>query len=143
MLFLLPVAVKVAQSSASDRMLSAKYRMRSSDDFARTIQGGKKRHTSTVTVYAYSYPSHIGADLTAKVGFVVSKKVGNSVVRHRVVRQLRRIIQPIVPQINDSTLIVVRAKPRAASVSFAELSRDVRTACEKLEVFQSENEAHA
>lgn len=117
--------------------------MRSSDDFARTIQGGKKRNTSTVTVYAHSCPSHIEADLAAKVGFVVSKKVGNSVVRHRVVRQLRHAIKPLVPQMHDSTLLVVRARPQTASASFAELSHDLRVACEKLEVIRAEHEAQA
>lgn len=132
MLFSLPVAVKVAQSLASDRMLSAKYRMRSSDDFARTIQGGKRQHTSTVTVYASPCPSHIEAGLSSKVGFVVSKKVGNSVVRHRVVRQLRHAVKPLLLHIQVPTFLVVRARPNAATVSFSELSRDLTYAFEKL-----------
>jgi len=57
-----------------------------------------------------------------RVGFVVSRNVGSAVVRNRVRRQLRHLVQSRLSSIPDATAIVVRATPRAAHASSAELS---------------------
>ena len=44
-----------------------------------------------------------------RVGFVVSKAVGNAVVRNRVKRVLRALMSTRVPQLPDGIDIVVRA----------------------------------
>ncbi|ERF57435.1 ribonuclease P protein component [Cutibacterium granulosum DSM 20700] len=49
-----------------------------------------------------------------RVGFVVSKAVGNAVTRHRVARQLRHLARPLAEQLPLGCLIVVRALPAAA-----------------------------
>lgn len=49
-----------------------------------------------------------------RVGFVVSKAVGNSVTRHRVQRRLRHLVVPLVAQ-RDDVHVVVRALPPAAT----------------------------
>ena len=113
-------------------MLPAQYRMRASGDFATAMRRGKRRKTHTAVVYVWYLPRHTKADLT-KVGFVVSKKVGNSVVRHRVVRQLRHIVCATLPFVCPA-LVVVRAHPSAASASFQRLETDLRTALEQLGV---------
>lgn len=53
----------------------------------------------------------------ARVGFVVSKAVGNSVVRHRVARRLRALVASRLSGIAASTDLVIRANPAAASAS--------------------------
>ena len=53
----------------------------------------------------------------ARVGFVVSKAVGNSVVRHRVVRRLRALVATRLNAMPASTDLVIRANPAAASAS--------------------------
>lgn len=52
---------------------------------------------------------------STRVGFVVSKAVGNAVVRNRVKRRLRHLAQPKVDAGSESLMIVVRALPTAAS----------------------------
>ena len=64
-----------------------------------------------------------------RVGFVVSKKVGNSVVRHRVKRRLREILRPRMSLLPESATCVVRALPGIQELSFAELSEQVVDAC--------------
>ena len=44
-----------------------------------------------------------------RAGFVVGKVVGNSVVRHRVIRKLRHLISPYIATYSEGTDIVVRA----------------------------------
>lgn len=59
------------------------------------------------------------------MGFVVSKKVGNSVIRHRVTRRLREIIRPHLADLPVTSTIVIRALPGIQDVPFAELSQQV------------------
>lgn len=101
--------------------------MRASGDFATAIGRGKCRKTQTVAVYVLYLPHSTQADLS-KVGFVVSKKVGNSVIRHRVSRQLRHIMRSLIP-FERPAHVVVRAQPRAASASFHRIAADVTAAC--------------
>ena len=55
------------------------------------------------------------ADDQVKVGFVVSKAVGNAVTRNRVKRRLRHLCRTELATAPGGTRIVVRALPRAAS----------------------------
>lgn len=56
-----------------------------------------------------------------RVGFVVSKAVGNAVVRNRVKRRLRHLCRERLSGLPDGGLIVIRALPEAAQASYAEL----------------------
>jgi ribonuclease P protein component len=62
------------------------------------------------------------------VGFVVGKAVGNSVMRHRVSRQLRAAVSPLLGELDDCSAVVVRALPSAAGRSTAQLSADLAAA---------------
>jgi ribonuclease P protein component len=68
-----------------------------------------------------------------RVGFVVSRAVGGSVVRHRVTRRLRAIVvarldELSAPSGGSQTLLVVRALPSSAHASSSELAHDLDAA---------------
>ncbi|GAA1250780.1 hypothetical protein GCM10009676_41900 [Prauserella halophila] len=69
-----------------------------------------------------------------KAGFVVSKAVGNSVVRHRVSRRLRHLVADRLGTLPDSCALVVRALPPAAGASSAELGSDLDAALRRLKL---------
>jgi ribonuclease P protein component len=62
------------------------------------------------------------AGLPPRVGFVVSKAVGNAVVRNRTKRRLRAAIASQLTGIPAGVDVVVRAQPAAANATFVELS---------------------
>lgn len=60
-----------------------------------------------------------------KVGFSVSKKVGNAVTRNLVKRRLRECFRPYLGDVKSGLYIVV-ARPSAAKATFQSLQKDVR-----------------
>ncbi len=60
-----------------------------------------------------------------RVGFVVSRAVGNAVVRNRVKRRLRHLVREHLSSLPGSAVLVVRALPAAAAASSAELGADL------------------
>jgi ribonuclease P protein component len=67
----------------------------------------------------------VGEGAPARVGFIVSKAVGGSVVRHRVARRLRHLMRDRLADVPAGARIVVRALPAAATADSAALGRDL------------------
>ena len=77
-------------------------------------------------------PAMADSGAAPRVGFVVSKAVGNSVVRHRVVRRLRHVLRARLGTVRPGCTLVVRALPSAASAASAELGSDIDSALRRL-----------
>ena len=70
-----------------------------------------------------------------QVGFVVSRAVGNAVVRNRVRRRLRHLVRDRLPELSVLTpgaVLVVRALPAAAGASYDELRGDLARCLERV-----------
>lgn len=63
-----------------------------------------------------------------RAGFVVSKAVGNAVVRHRVARRLRHLVADRIDLLPAGAMLVVRALPPSSDASSAELGVDLDSA---------------
>ena len=79
-----------------------------------------KNGKSFANKYLVMYVKENGLDIN-RIGISVSKKVGNSVVRHRVTRLVRESYRLHENIFNSGLDIVVIARPGAATVSYFEI----------------------
>jgi len=73
-----------------------------------------------------------GAAEPARAGFVVSKAVGNAVIRNRVKRRLRHLAREHLQTLPGSAVLVVRALPAAGAASYDDLGADLAGALAKV-----------
>ena len=113
-------------------MLPAAHRLTDAESFRSAVRRGRRAGARTLVVHLAT-ESEPGATLTpARVGFVVSKAVGNAVVRNRVKRRLRHLAREHVSSLPGSAVLVVRALPEAASSSYEELAADLERCLERV-----------
>jgi ribonuclease P protein component len=137
-------------------VLPSESRVRRGDEFARAIRAGRRSGRAHLVAYlATDGPERSGsAGLNgafcateagsenaideartgpgARAGFVVSKAVGNAVVRNRVRRRLRHLCAARLGTLPPGSILVVRALPPAADADSALLGRELDAALERL-----------
>ncbi|MFY1597288.1 ribonuclease P protein component [Micromonospora sp. WMMD737] len=125
-------------------MLAAAQRLRRSTDFAAAVRGGRRAGRGAVVVHLSLPTTPDAATATspeparssgaeqpsapARAGFVVSKAVGNAVVRNRVRRRLRHLVRERLAALPAGSTLVVRAQPAAADTSYPRLGADLDAA---------------
>ena len=114
-------------------MLPARSRMRRSEEFRLTTRRGRRAGRPRLVAHLLAPEPAERADAApARVGFVVSKAVGGSVVRHRVARRLRHLVRERLPVLPQGSLLVVRATPQSADADSAALGDDLDRALGRL-----------
>jgi ribonuclease P protein component len=106
-------------------VLPQQSRMRSPEEFKRTLRSGRRAGGSVVSGHLLFAVGQVQSDATAKVGFIVSRAVGSAVVRNRVKRRLRELMRRRVASLPAGCLLVVRAHPAAAGARQADLAADL------------------
>jgi ribonuclease P protein component len=123
-------------------VLPAKARLTDRDDFTTVVRRGRRAGRTLVVMHVLlpepvgecgsdgrapdvGSPVPLAQVRTPQVGFVVSKAVGGSVVRHRVARRLRHLMRDRLADAPPGSRIVVRALPAAAEADSASLGADL------------------
>ncbi|NDK32022.1 ribonuclease P protein component [Nesterenkonia haasae] len=112
-------------------MLPAPHRLTSPEDFSAVMRRGSRAGSSTVVVSAQIQKKPTGPRW--RCGFIVSKAVGNAVVRHRTTRRLRHIVAELMrsPQMalpDDLGVdFAIRALADAAVTEHGKLRADVES----------------
>ena len=111
-------------------MLSADHRLSTAAEFRQVVRRGRRAggpllvvHLMTVNVDKAT--SGFDGEVPRRVGFVVSKAVGNAVTRNRVKRRLRHLMRERLDQLALGTLVVVRATPAAGTASYRDLGSEL------------------
>ena len=110
-------------------MLPPRYRLRSRTHISQTIRHGRRARRGAVVVHVQLNDQ---GQTPAQAAFAVSKAVGDSVTRHRVVRRLRALMPPLLDRLPAGAAVVVRAMPEAATASSADLRDDLVGALERV-----------
>ncbi|MEJ3742340.1 ribonuclease P protein component [Actinomycetes bacterium KLBMP 9797] len=125
-------------------MLATAHRLKRSSDFAATIRGGRRAGRGAVVVHLSltdpatltdpagpadleTLPARTG-ESPARAGFVVSKAVGNAVIRNTVKRRLRHLVRERLASLPAGATLVVRALPGAAALPSTRLGADLDAA---------------
>ncbi len=72
------------------------------------------------------------------VGFSVSKKVGNAVVRNRTKRRMREAFRPLIPRLRTGQYVII-AREAAAAATFQALDRSLQYMLRKQGLFAEES----
>jgi len=91
-------------------------RLRRKSDFGRVYAKGRSYATDLVVVYVLP-----GRRPTTRVGFSVSGKLGNAVVRNRTRRRLREVVRLLLADVNGRYDVVVVAKRKSVEADLADL----------------------
>ena len=89
------------------------------------VQGGAAPEAPVLGALVGSTTEPAAADGCPRVGLVVSKAVGGSVVRHRVARRLRHVMRDRLDRLPPGTRMVVRALPKSAAADSTRLGSDI------------------
>ena len=104
-------------------MLGRAHRVTRADDFRTTVRKGSR----SAQPHAVVYRQRSSAARPARFGVIVSKKVGNAVVRNRVRRRVQAVcamaIETIPVPVGDT--IVIRALPGADVVGWVILRAEI------------------
>lgn len=106
--------------------------MRRSAEFDVTIKHGKRVVEPDIVVHAgrATDPDDQGGP---RIGLIVGKSVGSAVERHRVARRLRHVARTLLPDLDGSQRIVVRALPSSRHAISARLEEELRAALRRVE----------
>lgn len=119
-------------------MLPAQSKLNSSLQFRTVLRKGRRAGSKTVVVHLWDSAESLDSTNNQgnvasfggpRFGLIVSKAVGNAVIRHRTSRRLRHVCTQIVannPELLSPTHhIVIRALAAAGQASSADLERDI------------------
>jgi ribonuclease P protein component len=107
-------------------VLPAGSRLTRRDEFAAAIRRGRRVGRPHLVVHLHvPGVDPDPTDAAPRAGFVVSRAVGGSVVRHRVARRLRHLVRDRLTDLPAGARLVVRALPPSADVPSSVLARDL------------------
>jgi ribonuclease P protein component len=96
-------------------------------DFRSTVRTGRR----VATPHALLYVAQREHGDATRVGFIVSKSVGNAVTRNLVTRRLRAIGRDVVVLTPVGTDLVIRALPGSPGVSWTTLQSEILNGLER------------
>ena len=101
-------------------MLHKKYRLTKRKQFNYIYRNGRSAHCEILSLVSCR-----GTVRDIRVGFSASKKVGNSVVRHRAVRLMREAVKPYLGRMAKNHCYIFVAKDGLTAKHLAEIKNDV------------------
>ena len=103
-------------------------------DFQNTYKKGTSKGNRYLVLYVLRKEN-----MENRLGISVSKKVGNSVVRHRVTRLIRESYRLNETKFMKGTDMVFVARPSCKGISFQEMEKSVLSLAERSRILEAED----
>lgn len=136
----LPIGVLVVANGCLPSMVQTLQRLKQRRDFLDVAKKGVKFATPGVVVQALErsndckYSFAPGNTDAIRVGYTVTKKVGNAVIRNRVKRRLRAIAAAILPEAaKEGFDFVLIGRAKTKNRLFEDLKNDLRDALKQVD----------
>lgn len=113
-------------------MLPAQHRLTERGELTAAIRGPGARRQGSRLLVVHARRTDARQAQPPRVGVVVSRAVGNAVVRNRVKRRLRAQVAPLLATVPPGTDLVLRANPAAAGAASREIGEALARALETL-----------
>ncbi len=107
-------------------MLPKQNRLKKRTEFQYSYKHGKTKNFNEFSLVCFTRK-----DKLLRIGFSVSKKIGKAVVRNKVKRQMRAIINNSIKNINRGYNLIFVAHNSITELSFSELSDKINIALKK------------
>lgn len=113
-------------------MLKRENRIRKQKEFDKIYRQSKRINSKNFRLLIrFTTPEVITGGTQKKVeskfGFIITKKVGNAVIRNKTKRRFRAIIREFLPDLKSSFEAVIIAFPQIVDASFEDLRTEVKT----------------
>ena len=114
-----------------DRLLNRTYSLKRHKEFRFTYRTGRQvGGGSFVLVTARNRKDKV------QVGFSVSKKIGNSVMRNRARRRLRACFSPLLPRVKPGYNLIFIARSSALTAPFLSMQKSMVQALQRAGVYE-------
>ncbi|WP_259125776.1 ribonuclease P protein component [Leucobacter aridicollis] len=108
------------------------HRVTRGEDYRRVVRTGNR--VGGALCITYAVPRSVGDDeeAPARFGFIISKAVGNAVMRNLIRRRMKSVADEFIRDGVTGVDMVFRALPKSASASFDEIRREMQRAVRKI-----------
>ena len=107
----------------------ARQRLRTSKDFASVRKLGKRQ---TFPGFLAQFLVNVKGMTGKRIGFRISRKVGNAVIRNRIKRVFRELFRLHQDELPDQCDLVLVAHPSMTMIEWKSIEEDFRKLCEKI-----------
>ena len=114
--------------------MNRKYSLKKNRDFQYIYRRGKAKGAKSMLLLFVAQRKD-----TVAVGFCVSKKIGNSVVRNRVKRRMKEAFRPEIDRLRPGSRMVFIARPPLAEATFEQVQKTMRYLLQKSGMYREES----